>query len=407
MKTQDTIAGNYYGITSPNGCTVTDELGKLKKTVEAGDQLTVQAPGAKLIVDDDEAVIIKAPFNRAALALRMLGGGVKKDLELSFIALTKQIVTDFYVTSAAAPQGMHFAFRLDSRAAGAWLNVLQWYKDEQWLKRVNLAGSKYGMPDDKFVIETRQNGLDEGSVNKFAVLGNVYEVNWLAGTRNVTINGELFTAKQWGDSASDTELNIPVSLGATGAQESFYFARYFYNNKKVIDLKPFLSAQGKPYFANLATNNKLGNDGMIAGFTLQQACKLGKHLPADGGSLTISLPTGYEQDAAVTESLDTARAKGWTLTIQTYTPEAEAASSTFGMRRVWVRRVQDEHGAYVDADGKRWSVDWCVDMVTPDDSTPDAHGYELYRSTEAAVAYWELSAWVDPEEEELLTTENL
>jgi hypothetical protein len=156
-----------------------------------------------------------------------------------------------------------------------------------------------------------------------------------------------------------------------------------------------------PYF------NK-GTGAFIAGFTLAQARKLGKHLPAGGGNLTISLPTGYEQDSAVAESLETARAKGWTLTVQTYTPEAEAASATFGMRRVWVRKQESEHGGYVDADGVRWSVDWCVDMVTPDGSTPDQHGYELFRSTEAAVAYWELQAWVDPEaERELLTTESL
>lgn len=79
MKTHDTIAGSYYGITSPNGCTVTDEYGALNKTIEAGDQLTLQAPGAQLIVDDDEAIVRKSTFNRAAAVLRLLGGGVKID----------------------------------------------------------------------------------------------------------------------------------------------------------------------------------------------------------------------------------------------------------------------------------------------------------------------------------------
>lgn len=405
MTEHETFPGKLYVVMCATGCTLTDDSGR-NEEIEAGKQFAFIATAGK-VYTSEPATVKLATFNRAALALRLLGGGVKKDLELSFIALTKTLITDFYVMSAAAPQGMHFAFRLDSRAAGAWINIVQWFKSEQWCKRVNLSGTAYSPADDQFVIETRQGSQQGGFVDKFAVLGNVYEVNWLAGTRNVTINGKLFTAHQWGDSANDTELNVPVSLGTANAQISFYFVRYFYNNEKVIDLKPFLSAQGKPYFANLAKNNKLFNEGMIAGFTLEQASKLGKLLPSGGGALTISLPTGYEQDAGVAESLEAARAKGWTLTVQTY--EAETVVATFGMRRIWVRRVQDEQGAYVDADGVRWTVDWCVDMVTPDGSTPDAHGYEMYRSTEAAVAYWELTAWVDPEQEDLLlnqTTEN-
>lgn len=174
-----------------------------------------------------------------------------------------------------------------------------------------------------------------------------------------------------------------------------------------LSFTPALDPQGKPCMYDKASKEEfvnVGSGAFVAGFTLEQARKLGEHLPADGGALTISLPTGYEQDSAVAESLETARAKGWTLTVQTY--EAEAAATTFGMRRVWVRRTQTAQGAYVDADGVRWAVEWCVDMLTPDGSTPDQHGYELYRSTAAAVAYWELQAWVAPEaEREFLTTE--
>ncbi len=68
MKTLNTIAGNLYTVTSPNGCTVTDERGKLKKTVKAGDQLTIMAPGAELRVDDDEADIRASNFKAASAA---------------------------------------------------------------------------------------------------------------------------------------------------------------------------------------------------------------------------------------------------------------------------------------------------------------------------------------------------
>ena len=148
---------------------------------------------------------------------------------------------------------------------------------------------------------------------------------------------------------------------------------------------------------------KSGSGSFIVGMTLSQARKL-SNLPATGGSLTVSLPTGYDSDAGVMSALDSARANGWTLTIQTYTPEAAASSAaTFDLRRIWVRRTQTENGAHVAADGTRWQVDWCVDMLTPDGSKPDAYGYELFRSQEAAVAYWELSPYVDPETENFLT----
>ena len=43
-------------------------------------------------------------------------------------------------------------------------------------------------------------------------------------------------------------------------------------------------------------------------------------------------------------------------------------------------------------------------MLTPDGSEPDAHGYEPFRSVEAAVEYWGLTPYVDPEAEEEFNT---
>lgn len=70
-----TIAGNYYTITSKSGCTVTDATGTLNETVDAGKQLTVQAPSDKLIYDDEQAIVFKATFKHALAALGLLGGG--------------------------------------------------------------------------------------------------------------------------------------------------------------------------------------------------------------------------------------------------------------------------------------------------------------------------------------------
>jgi hypothetical protein len=87
------------------------------------------------------------------------------------------------------------------------------------------------------------------------------------------------------------------------------------------------------------------------------------------------------------------------LTVQTY-EAAGAAAATFALRRVWVRKVQDENGTYVDADGSRWQVEWCVDVIGAD---PESLGYERFRSVEVAAEYWGLQPYQYPEEEQLLT----
>lgn len=139
-----------------------------------------------------------------------------------------------------------------------------------------------------------------------------------------------------------------------------------------------------------------GTGAFIVGFTLAQARKLSK-LPATGGTLTISLPSNWQEDAGVVDALATAEGNGWVFTYQTY--DAEETTSTFALRRIWVRKTQDANGLYVAKDGTRWHVEWCAGMIGAE---PDAHGYEPYRSVEAAVEYWELQQWVDPEEENLL-----
>jgi hypothetical protein len=137
-----------------------------------------------------------------------------------------------------------------------------------------------------------------------------------------------------------------------------------------------------------------------AGLTATQTVTLCRNLSSAGGELRIVLPEGYEQNERVVESLTQAESKGWVLTIQTYA--AETAAATFAIRRVWCRRSQDENGSYVASDGTRWLVEWCVDVIGAD---PESLGYERYRSVDAAVAYWELTPYVDPNAEELSNVE--
>lgn len=66
---------------------------------------------------------------------------------------------------------------------------------------------------------------------------------------------------------------------------------------------------------------------------------------------------------------------------------------------IWVKKEQNEMGGYADADGVRYTVGWCVGMITHDGSTPKDHGYERHESVKAACNAWGLAPYVDPEAE--------
>lgn len=72
---------------------------------------------------------------------------------------------------------------------------------------------------------------------------------------------------------------------------------------------------------------------------------------------------------------------------------------------IWVRKTECEHGPYIDANGTRWLVEWCVGIVAPDNKGPEDFGYTRHESIEAAAALWELETYVEPIEENILTGE--
>ena len=138
-----------------------------------------------------------------------------------------------------------------------------------------------------------------------------------------------------------------------------------------------------------------------------QDCQLNKEsalrvltsIPAwsDGAvhSILMGIHVDNKNDSEVLAAIENAKNRGWTVTMQ-WNGTPTNTASTFGFKRVWVRKTQDaEYGRYADADGTRWQVEWCDMLSTPDGSTPEDHGYELYRSVEAAVAYWELVPYVN------------
>lgn len=179
-----------------------------------------------------------------------------------------------------------------------------------------------------------------------------------------------------------------------GTRSVIYSFEYLDNAK--LKLTPVVDSHGRPCMYDNVSKKPFYNSAtgqFIVGMTMKQAHELGK-LPA-GTTLTISLPVGYDSDAEVVAALSEAEANSCMLTVQTYEVDASAAS-TFSIRRIWVRKRADENGTYIAGDGTRWQVEWCVTMYTPDNSTPDQHGYEQFRSVEAACEYWELEPYIDP-----------
>lgn len=407
MKEHNTFPGKTYVVTSKAGCTITDASGELEETCEPGKQKAISAPSDKLYTS--EHAVVRETFNRAALALGQSGGGVKSELPPGFVAADFAVIENEFlipcgIYDTTLSSTLELSAKIQRLTAGEdeWLSLFGYYINENCYKRIAIGGKKYNEKyhdvwavrgkNKSSIASVYQCSVDFGKVNNLIYAGDT-----------VKINGVVYSSPVKGDTpyaCREVFVNRPNKC----ARMELHKAVFSFNGVKWVDLRPCVTFQRKSCIYNVVDGAQYQHK-CVLGFTLQRARTLGERLPAGGGSLTISVPTGYEQDAGVADSLEAARAKGWTLTVQTY--EAEAAIATFGMRRVWVRRTQDEHGGYVDADGVRWSVDWCVDMLTPDGSTPDMHGYELYRSTEAAVAYWELAPWVEPEDEKLLTTESL
>lgn len=408
-----TIPGAVYTISSASSCDVTDKAsGQLLGTATSGAPFTTPAYSDALTLSDPDALYVQIKtFNFALAALGLLGGGA---------------------STGSLPSGYIAAEFLESTGATSFMEtdiVPHNLMGARCIVRSGLTSE--GASGEYYFFSMRESSgantrwvslrPSVGSLSPYAAWGEAFRPSGqVAGVNDCLLNYKNsrkvgFKEKEasWLDLPElpftpTKPLFIANRFSTAGPGHRLYFGELTEGNSVTYIFKPAISEAGEPCFyesKHKKTYKSSSPDGFIVGFSLAQARNLGK-LPATGGTLTISLLTGYESDPGVAAALETARANGWTLTIQTYTPEtASAGASTFALRRVWVRRTQNEQGGYVDASGSRWRVEWCVDMLTPDGSTPEAHGYELFRSTDAAVAYWELTPWVDPEAEqnELLT----
>lgn len=398
-KTETTVRSYYYTVTSPNGGTVTDGSGKLNKTVEAGDQVTVQAPSDSLTCSDDDAVIYKANFNGALAALGLLGGGSDK-LPAGYTRLaflqgtgtqyintgatgneTSEVLCTFERTSAASPaiyaaakQGVSNNFI----CAFAWGNVMEtlrfdWFTSQQTVKNVYPGGMVTTVQSAKCVT---LNGVQLPlTFPEGAFVSPVFVLFSLRAEQNA-----------W------TADNIRMSSWAlkNGGQP-------------VRDMVAALDPTGTPCMYDRVTGTAYRRGGtgqFIAGVgTVAQLSTLLRKLPSTGGELTLSLPAEANTPEVAEQLQACYDTKGWTLTVHEYRP---AAAATYSLRRVrevvWCRREQSELGGYVDPTGTRWQIDRCAAIFGALGQDPAEYCYSPFDSVEQAVEFWELEPYEYPEE---------
>lgn len=402
MKEHKTFPGKVYAVTCSAGCTLTDDNG-MNETVEAGKQFRFIAQAAK-VYTSEPATVTTVTFNSAPAKLELLGLFGGGEVTVSVLP-AGYLAAEFLETESSAEIKLPLVFDVNVHGG---LTI-----EQEHMSVAAQASSSAGWAEEGY------NGINIGMLNgSMACSRNGMGV----GTSFVVPANEWFIHKWWFDGKSADIIcyapdgrSYKTSRTKSGCTAYTLWINRWKGKKRwfkamlddvaVFDLIPSITPQGQPCMYNKYDNsvykNTAGKAAFVVGMTLAQARKLGK-LPAGGGTLTVSLPSNWQEDEGVLNARAEAEAKGWRITVRTYAAEAGAVA-TFGMRRIWVRKTQDEYGSYVASDGSRCSVDWCVDVWGAD---PQELGYELYRSVDAAVAYWELSPWVDPEQEELLTDYN-
>lgn len=432
MKEIKVTVNTWYVVEGAAGATVINPLtNRAIATVEDGKQASFLATTPYVVASDDSVNVFKAPFNSAPAKLKLLGllgGGVLSAgyLEALFLESNgkEYLLIDEPFNSPIS--GVRVTL---SRKSNSLFNYM-WQMPPN--TNATASGSRgaivLGIGDSNIFLSGRYAcwGVTIPYVPEKEI---TMSYNWCNNNLH-QINDEASekTAKDNWIKESNYQISTKHQplfcsyLEHLGKVDSFakgmrlYNANFSQGSDVTRNLVPAITLKtGEACMhdkISLSDFTNSGSGSFVVGMTARQA-RLISLLPSSGGNLTISLPSTIVSedmvtDSAVNAALTTARAKGWSITVQSYTEDATSAASTFGLRRIWVRKTQDESGTYVDAEGNRWQVDWCVTMYTPDDSTPDQHGYELFRSVEAACEYWGLEPYVDPAwEEEFLTNQEL
>ena len=407
-----TIAGNYYTITSKSGCSVTDATGTLNMTVDAGGQLTVQAPSDKLVLDDEQAIIFKANFNHALAALGLLGGGDKLPAGYTRLEFLESTGTQVIVlpVNKNNPKSLFMSTEVQFTALPAINDGMQEGQNSrfQW--------GLWGGASSTTAFASVNNASGNLSLGKVGEQWN----SWT--TCTIGYDAPYHRWGTWGAFRAEDEGAIGppniTNFVLFGVERYGWFGFFQKVRKKRFVLKadgvtlyrliPALDPTGTPCMFDRVSKQPFKNSGsgsFIAGVgTVAQLTTLLRRLPATGGALTLSLPA----EANTPEVADMLQAcydtKGWTLTVHEYRP---AAVATYSLRRVrelvWCRVAACEHGSYANEHGVRYNIEHCAAIFGPHGQDPTDYGYEPFDSVEQAVEAWGLVPYQYPEEE--LSTE--
>lgn len=382
---------------------VSGGCGDVEISVSAGKQVGFVAV-AETVQLNGECVLTEVFKPAAPIELSgSMGGGddLKKCIQAEFLQGLGSVGFKVNVYDSSKVQKLYIDLEPYRNPWGLddWI-VWFGYTDDSTLQyfRISTAGRQYVSEDrhDKLIIQSDCGTQDSDGIDRYFALtpwGQRITVEY--DSEKLHYNGEYIMDIPRRGSASQSFDYIYLDYRG---DTKIYAAKHWYDGKLSIDIEQLLTPEGRVILKNKVTGQMFYGSWWV-GLSIENARKL-SDLSNIGGGLNLSLPVGYESDAGVANALETARGKGWSIAVRTYTQSAVSRRvATFGMRRIWVKKIQDKYGVYVDTAGTRWQVEWCEAMYTPDGSTPDMHGYEMFRSVDAAVAYWELEPWVDPEEE--------
>ena len=386
-----------YAVTTSGSCTVIDADGLELCTASSGQQSFFVATTSTVTISDDSAKVSRANFKHAPAALGLLGGGDKLPAGYTRAEFLESTGTQKIVISE---------LKVNRSDEISW--------KQKWIRYIGSTGID-GVWQIGTESDARFYSWKKGDFCGVVFFGKIWN-----GKSTDFENKSFFKANESSfevDGVSYALINEFTSLERSGVRLFEQVIKgvtypssvrlFTWEVKRKCKLIPSLDSSGVPCMYDKVTRKPFYNSGtgsFIVGMTLEQARKLSK-LPSTGGTLTVSLPSNYQEDEGVVNALAKAQENGWVITLQTHETEAGAAS-TFALRRVWVRKRTDEQGSYIDADGSRWQVEWCVDVIGAD---PETLGYERFRSVDAATEYWELTPFMtiepETEPEELSTIE--
>ena len=177
-----------------------------------------------------------------------------------------------------------------------------------------------------------------------------------------------------------------------GKVSSFTFSQ---NGSPRLNFIPCVDDKGEPCMFDKVSRQLYCNTGtgkFVAGVgSVEQLSALLAHLPATGGSLTLSLPAEGNTPEVADRLQACHDSKGWAITVHEYRPAAVATYSLRRMRSVvWCRAEACEHGAYTAANGTRCSIEYCAAIFGEHGNAPSAYGYDPFDSVQHAVATWGL-----------------